>query len=710
MCDDGSRVLDKRDLTATNDLTNPILSDIEDLVNQIFNSKDTVKELSDPVLVNFVTDLVLCDDRSGSQTRMPSTEGPRLVVYKERKDYDQRTTTLRRRYKCQPQKGVLNQYYQLLVAQKIIKRNPTLEPLLRLKSARSHSGVMVITVLTSPGKFSCPKDCYFCPDEREDESDPNSKRVMPRSYLSSEPACRRATDNQFDPVLQFFDRAQTLQKIGHIVDKIELMVLGGTWSFYPRDYQIEFIRDLYFAANVFYDTLIGKPMRTRLTLSEEQTINESAMCRVIGLTLETRPDYITLSEIKRFRQYGCTRVQIGIQHTDNDILKLVNRDHTVEDSIKAIKLLKENGFKVDGHLMPDLPGSSPEKDIECVNKVYTGTDLQLDQVKWYITTITPFTVIKTWKEDGTYKPYSELENGKYAIQVMEYIKTHTPAWVRINRMYRDFPNQDLSKGQIGAIGGIMLTNLRQIVMQNLTEKGIMCNCIRCREVQTGHFSWDDAAIFIRTYPASGGIEYYISVESRDPCLKTHSLGGRHFIDKASEHQLKQHVLYGFVRLRFNDSTFTKRLSVLNDSESNLQSVALIRELHVYGSLVKVDSNSEDASQHFGIGKRLLREAERIATDAGYNKIAVISGVGVRNYYRKRGYILGEYGFLLKDLSTSKDLQPAEVTTPTTTVGPITSPSNIDATGETRDTLVYIPYMIFVVFLIFLIGFFFPMKI
>lgn len=194
-------------------------------------------------------------------------------------------------------------------AKKIIKRNRSLEAFLRLKSARSESGVLVITVLTSPGKFSCPKDCYFCPDEREREIEPKGERVMPRSYLSSEPACKRAAENQFDPLLQFFDRAETLRKIGHVVDKAEILVLGGTWSFYEQSYQREFICKLFYAANMFYEVLAGNKMREMLSLAEEQTINETAGCRIIGITLETRPDFITLTEIKRFREYGCTRVR-----------------------------------------------------------------------------------------------------------------------------------------------------------------------------------------------------------------------------------------------------------------------------------------------------------------------------------------------------------------------------------------------------------------
>ena len=418
-------------------------------------------------------------------------------------------------------------------------------------------------------------------------------------------------------------------------------------SFYPKNYQEEFCRDIFYAANVFYNTLEGHPLRQRKSIEEEQLINESAKCRIIGITLETRPDHITITEIKRLRKYGCTRVQLGIQHTDNKLLKKVNRDHTVEQSAKGIKLLKENGFKVDGHFMPDLPGSTPEMDKAMFYRVLNGEDLQVDYMKIYPCTITPFTEIKKWYElpdsdPNKYKPYAETDVGRPLINLIKHVKSWMKPWIRLNRIYRDFPNQNIKKGEIGAIGGIMLTNLRQIVKLEMDKDGLICKCIRCREVKGGSFNWDSAQVFIRTYRASGGIEYFISVESRD-----------------------QHILYGFVRLRFNDPNFNKRLKVLNDIECETGSAALIRELHVYGSLVKVDAKKTNASQpfvsqpfvsqHFGIGKRLLREAERIAKDAGYRKISVISGVGVRGYYRKLGYHNDAQGYLTKGLTDIKSL-------------------------------------------------------
>jgi ELP3 family radical SAM enzyme/protein acetyltransferase len=602
-------------------ITHPILADIEDLQRNIFK-KDSIT-ISNPIIIAFVTDLVYDDESTqyDNDSTQKHAESSKLINYVTREDYEKRVVIIRRKHKIQPKKGELNQYYQLMCVNKTIERNRTLEVYLRFKSSRSESGVLIITVLTSPGKFSCPEDCYFCPDERKIENDFTTERVMPRSYLSSEPACRRASENQFDPVLQFFDRAEVLRKIGHMVDKVEIIVLGGTWSFYPTDYQEEFCRDLFYSANMFYDALTGKSLRPRMSLEEEQVINETAPCRVIGITLETRPDHITKTEIKKFRKYGCTRVQLGIQHTNNDILDGVNRGHGVEASVKAVKLLKENGFKVDGHFMPDLPGSNPQMDIEMLREVFTGVDLQVDYAKVYPCTPTDHTVIKKWRDEGTYTPYAELNGGKDLIKVIKTLKTWIPPWIRLNRIYRDFPNHDYKTGEVGAVGGIMTTNLRQIIMNQMKAEGVSCKCIRCREVGIGVFSWDNASVFIRTYNASGGFEYFISVESLD-----------------------NHILYGFVRLRFNDPLFEKRLSIFDNT------VAMIRELHVYGSLVKVNTvRSGDASQHFGIGKCLLAVAEKIAYDAGYSKVSVISGVGVRDYYRKRGYTLTDYGYMMKSL-------------------------------------------------------------
>lgn len=582
-------------------IENPILSsaDIEDTVSKIFERIDYDLPAY-AHLIEIVKDIV--NDES--------------IV--DRASYDKAITQLRRRHHIHPKISSIRDCYLHLVRTHQIEPKANVDNILLSKKGRSHSGVLVITVLTSPGKFSCPKDCYYCPNE----VDKNGKPVMPRSYISTEPACRRATQNRFDPVLQFFDRARTLEKLGHTVDKIELLVLGGTWSFYPQDYQQQFIRDLYYAANVYYDC---GSLRERYSLKEEQLINESTTCRVIGLTLETRPDYITLSEIKRFRDYGCTRVQLGVQHIDDNILEKINRECPTRKTVKAIELLKENCFKVDIHLMPDLPDSTPEMDMEMFEHVFNDERFQADDIKVYFTMVTPFTVIEKWYNEGLFKPYCELDDGKYARMVLRYIMENCPKYIRINRCPRDIPVQNDDKCPVGVIGGLKTTNIRQIVEYEMLKDGVYCKDIRSREVKDQPYQPDKASLQVQKYRGSRGDEYYLSVEMDDG---------------------KSGVLYGHLRLRLGDDPFNaKRLP-------SLRGCALIRELHVYGVIVKVNEKSKAReTQHTGIGKRLLAKAEEIALQNGYSRIAVISGVGVRNYYRARGYThQDEYGYLVKELT------------------------------------------------------------
>ena len=282
------------------------------------------------------------------------------------------------------------------------------------KVQKSQSGIVSITVLTSgtpeytnssgiriKGTFSCLHKCSFCPDEKPSEA--NNWIQQPKSYLYTEPAVLRANQNDFDPIKQMNSRISSLLKMGHIVDKIELLVLGGTWSEYPKEYQEEFITNLYYSANVYYD----ENKRQVLSLEEEIKLNEISKIHIIGLTLEMRSDSINLSEIKRLRRFNCTRVQLGVQHTNNQILKMNNRGETVEITKRAIKLLKNNCYKIDVHLMLNLYGSSPELDREMLNSILEEQELQVDQLKIYPCAIVPFTKIKELYEAGIYKPYED---------------------------------------------------------------------------------------------------------------------------------------------------------------------------------------------------------------------------------------------------------------------------------------------------------------
>jgi ELP3 family radical SAM enzyme/protein acetyltransferase len=358
------------------------------------------------------------------------------------------------------------------------------------------------------------------------------------------------------------------------------------------------------------------PVRPMLSIEEEQKLNEKATHRVIGMTIETRPDWITkkgtewsdninLDEIKLFRQYGVTRIQIGVQHTDDYILKKVNRKCTNDENKWGIFILKQNGFKVDIHIMLDLPYSSPEQDKVMLQEIVDDPNYQADQWKLYPTLVLDFTKIKEWYDAGKYKPYAENNNGQDLIDVLIYVKKQVAPWIRINRVFRDFPTKEI-------MGGSKMTHMRDAVLRQMDKQNIKCNCLRCREVKFQNYNPKDIKFKIDTFEASYGTEYFLSYTSHD-----------------------EHVLYGYLRLRLNSSNYGV-LPILHDT-------ALIRELHVLGMQVSVNNtqNNINSTQHKKLGMKLMMNAEFIARIYKYNKISVISGVGVRDYYRKKGYELIE---------------------------------------------------------------------
>ena len=448
------------------------------------------------------------------------------------------------------------------------------------------------------------------------------KISQPRSYLSTEPAVLRANKNNFDAVEQVWDRADTLEKCGHIPDKIEILVLGGTWSHYPKEYQYEFVRDIYYyAANTFKD-FRG---RNRNTLEAEIMINETAECRIIGLTLETRPDCINTREIKLLRMYNTTRVQLGIQHIDDDILYKINRGCNLSHTIRSTLLLKHNGFKIDWHLMPDLPGSSYEKDYDMFKKLLSHEkiynhkhhivykldypELQADQLKIYPCSTVDWTEIKEWYNKGEYKPYSEDINK--LIELIIFIKMNMYPWIRINRIIRDIPNMNI-------LGGNKCVHLHDVVLNKMEKENLTSECIRCREVRNQDTDLSKAELFIREYNGLNGKEYFISFESPD-----------------------NKVLYGFLRLRIN---FTNNDLIYEE----LHNCAFVRELHVYGEIVKHGTYNKKI-QHQGFGKKLLKKAEELTLKNNIYKLAIISGVGVREYYEKNGYKLIKT-YMIKELN------------------------------------------------------------
>lgn len=499
-------------------------------------------------------------------------------------------------------KATLISEYRQLVAKGKIKQSLGLEKMLIKGAVRTLSGVTVITVLTKP--WACPGKCVFCPTE------PN----MPKSYLSNEPAAQRAVRLHFNPFAQVQKRIEALETNGHEVDKIEVIVLGGTWSSYPKPYQTWFVRQVFYAANMYKQ----KRRRSR-SIAEEQKINETARYRIIGLTLETRSDHVTPTEVRRLRELGCTRVQLGIQHVENAILDLNRRGEHIEDDIAATELLKRAGFKVDHHYMPDLPGSTPEKDVAMFKRVFYGTDLQPDQIKIYPCVVNEYAQLYHWFKSGKYKPYGFNK----LVRVLKKIKKMTPPYVRINRLVRDIPEESI-------IAGNDVTNLRQYLQRELIKTGTPCKCIRCREVRDDARDAPRAVLKKRTYRASNGTEHFLSFESKN-----------------------ESKIFALLRLRFNDSP--QRAGTHAPAEKHfiheLTGAALVRELHVYGLMIpvsKLRSKKSNKAQHLGFGKRLMAEAERLAREAGFKKIAVISGIGVRDYYRKLGYRL-EGTYMVKNI-------------------------------------------------------------
>ena len=482
-----------------------------------------------------------------------------------------------------PEKSTLLAAYRRLLKSGKIKENKTLERLLTKRAVRTMSGVAVISVLTKP--HPCPGNCLFCPTEKN----------MPKSYLSNEPAVMRAILNDFDPYRQVTMRLKALKANGHATDKIELIVMGGTWSYHTPRYQKWFIKRCFEALN-------GS---TAKTLAITQKKNEIAKHRCIGLTLETRPDYVDAKEIKRMRELGCTRVELGVQHTDDKILKLNRRGHTAKQSIEAIKMLKDAGFKLNLHLMPNMHGSTPNKDLKMFEKLYFDGNYMPDMIKIYPCVVNEYADLYKLYKQKKYKPYTD----KQLLELLKKIKKITPPWVRITRLVRDIPEESI-------IAGNKITNLRQLIQEQARQEGWSCQCIRCREAghqpeQSGKIEFD-----VISYQANDGQEYFLNFESSD-----------------------KKVLYAFLRLRLPANPDKAILPELKDA-------ALIREVHTYGQLTGLGKSGE--VQHLGLGKKLLTEAEKIARKQGYKKIAVISGIGVREYYKKNGYRL-EGTYMVKNL-------------------------------------------------------------
>jgi len=451
---------------------------------------------------------------------------------------------------------------------------------LKVKPVRSASGIVVVSVMPKP--YPCPHGtCIYCPG--------GVRFGVTQSYTGSEPASMKAIELGYDPFRQVEARIRQFERSGHNPSKVELVIIGGTFLAYPQEYQEEFVKRSFDALNG-----VNSP-----TLESAHRLNEVAARRCVGLTFETKPEYCLQDHVDRMLHFGGTRVEIGVQALRDEVYRLVNRGHTLKDVKDAFQIARDSGLKIVAHMMPGLPGSSPESDLEDFRRLFEDQEFRPDMLKIYPTLVLPGTGLEKLYLNKSYVPYQDAE----LITLLVEVKRMVPRWIRIMRIQREIPAQSI-------IGGTKRGNLRQLVKAEMQRRGLTCKCIRCREVglntdrSTAPLDLQSMRISSERYEAGGGEEHFLAAEAAG-------------------------LLLGFVRLRTpSDGVHRPELK---------GNTAIIRELHVYGNLVPVGEKSELAWQHRGIGATLMAEAERKAEEQGARKIAVMSAVGTRNYYRKLGY-------------------------------------------------------------------------
>jgi len=458
-------------------------------------------------------------------------------------------------------------------------------PLLRRKITRTISGVTVIAVMTKPYPCPQPEPCAYCPG--------GPPFGVPQSYTGFEPAAMRGLQNEFDPYLQVKSRIEQLQAIGHNVDKIELIIMGGTFPATPLDYQAWFIQRCLDAITDEKSTSLGEAKKNA----------ETSRMRNVGMAVETRPDWAKEPHVNHMLSMGVTRVEMGVQNPSDKIYRLVGRKHTVKDVTEATRIMKDAGLKIVYHLMPGLPGSNMEKDLEAFKEIFTDPGFKPDMIKIYPCLVLKGTKAYQWYREGAYKPYTNSEAANLIVEIKKIV----PHWMRIMRVQRDIPAPLI-------VAGVKRSNLRQLVQQKLKEQGMRCRCIRCREV--GHRllidkvkpNLEKVEILTTRYAASEGEEIFISAE-----------------DKEND------VLIGYLRLRVpSEKTHRPEVKAIPCS--------IVRELHVYGPLVPVGKHLAKAWQHKGYGGILLNEAEHVSKeDYDLRKVLVISALGTKQYYMRFGY-------------------------------------------------------------------------
>ena len=570
-----------------------------------------------------------------------------------------------------PSKSQILQVYFDLVKEWKIDKNSDFELLLRKRAIRSMSGIVSVQVLTKP--YPCPSHCIFCPNDPE----------MPKSYIKSEPGAMRAWLNQFDPIKQVYNRLYSLQQTGHKTDKIEMIVLGGTWDFYPDDYKREFIQRLYDACNTFsqleienkvqnsdrkYSFQVKNEDQIQLSSSllEAVKLNETAENRIIGLTIETTPPFVTHANCRERREMWVTRIEMWVQSTDDQILDLNKRWHTLAEIKTAMNRLRQYGFKISIHIMPGLYGSNVDKDIQTFRDIYTDKNIKPDEIKFYPTSVIPNTELYTLYLEWKYQPITTEEISQIIRQTFREI---IPPYTRIKRLIRDIPATEISAGS-------NVTNLSQLMHETLlkeyqkSDQDYRSNFYQRLYPNLQVFENEDVLIqqclaqdsddikslILGVQPNLSDFRHFVSLDTRSREMRNKTeqtehlnlvvrkyrsgVGEEYFISFEDE----LGYLYGFTRLlMIEEDQNIKR-------EGLWKKTALIRELHVYGSLQSL-KQAEDQNvkvQHSWLGKQLLFLAEKISQVAWYERLSVISGVWVREYYAKLGYKL-DWTYMVKDL-------------------------------------------------------------
>jgi elongator complex protein 3 len=483
-------------------------------------------------------------------------------------------------------KSILVAAYQTLVETGEWQADTDFLAQIRMKPVRTLSGVTTVTVLTKP--YPCPGKCIFCPTDVR----------MPKSYLPDEPGAMRGLQNNFDPYLQVSSRIASLQATGHPTEKIELLILGGTWDSYRRDYQEWFILRCFDALNEVDSS----------TLAEAQALNETAPHRNVGLVIETRPDEVKPTQLAWLRRLGVTKVQMGAQSLDDHILEINHRGHTAAETLRACSMLRAAGFKIVLHWMPNLLGATPESDRADFAHLWAD-GYAPDEIKIYPCQLLDNAELYAYWQRGEYHPYTTDE----LVALIADIKPSIPVYTRVNRIIRDIPSGNVVEGN-------RRTSLRQDVIAELQRRGQRCTCIRCREVRGDKFDPEALQLVDTTYPAAQTSEHFLQFVT------------------------PQDQLTGYLRLSLPGPAAPSLAGAIPD----LDGAAIIREVHVYGLSLAVGSEQSGAAQHIGLGTRLLDRASQIAREAGFRRLAVIAAIGTRVYYENRGFHRGDL-YLVKDL-------------------------------------------------------------